>query len=96
MAKVKIVLEKLRKKKWEIIDWTMFFIFLFSSYFFFIGTWEDYAARKSSFTIEEHQIKGQPSIVVTFSNQDGSIWDRSMFELGSEVNITYYIMDSTR
>ena len=93
---MKIFLEKLRKKKWEIIDWTVFFICLFSSYNFFIGTWEDYSSRKSSFAIEEHQIKGQPSIVVTFSNQDGSIWDRSMFELGSEVNITYYIMDSTR
>ena len=96
MAKLKIFLDKLKKNKWEIIDWTMFFICLSCSYYFFIGTWEDYVTKKSSFTIEEHQIKSQPSVVITFSNQDGSIWDRSMFELGSEVNITYYIMDSTR
>ena len=96
MAKLKIVLDKLRKNKWEILDWTMFFICLFSSYYFFIGTWEDFVARKSSFTIEEQQIKGQPTVSITFSNQDGSIWDRSMFELGSGVNITYHIMDSKR
>ena len=96
MTKLKIIIDKLRKNKWEIINWTMFFICLFCSYYFFIGTWEDYAAKKSSFTIEEHLIRGQPTVTLTFSNKDGSVWDRSMFELGSEINITYYVMDSTR
>ena len=96
MAKLKMFSDKVKKNKWEIIDWTTFFFLFFCSYYFFIGTWEDYVDKKSSFTFEEQQIKGQPSVTITFSNQDGSIWDRSMFNLGSEVNITYYITDSTR
>ena len=91
MTKLKNFFEKLKIHKWKIIDLTMHFIFLSCSYYFFIGTWDDYVAKKSSFTIEEQQIKSQPTLVVTFANQDGSIWERSMFELGSEVNITYYI-----
>ena len=42
---------------------------------------------------EEKPLRGHPTITVCFDDQVGDVWSRKMFDLGSEMNITYEVLD---
>ena len=57
------------------------------------GILGNYAKRKSSMSWEEKPIRGHPTLTVCFDDQVGNVWSRNMFDLGSEMNITYEVLD---
>ena len=66
---------------------------LISSYFFIISAWNSYTSKQSSFSHEERAIDQHPAITICFDEQSGKVWNRSMFDLGSEITFSYFDKD---
>ena len=78
------------KKVWDVVDRLLPIVLIFPSYFFIQGVWQDYVTEKSNMSYEELPIEEQPTITLCFDEQRGEAWNRKMFHLNTDINITYY------
>ena len=78
------------KKVWYVVDRLLPIVLIFPSYFFIQGVWQDYVTKKSNMSYEELPIEEQPTITLCFDEQRGEAWNRKMFHLNTDINITYY------
>ena len=82
--------EALKKYIWEFIDWMMFFVFIILTYVFVIDVWQDYANGRSAMSHETRPIPKQPTVSLCFGHPLRDLWHRPMYNLHSDINITYY------
>ena len=78
------------KKVWDVVDRLLPIVLIFPSYFFIQGVWQDYVTKKSNMSYDEIAIEEQPTITLCFDEQKGEVWNRKIFDLGTDINITYY------
>ena len=79
-----------KKYIWDFIDWMMFFVFIFLTFVFVIEVWQDYANGRSAMSHEARPIPQQPTVALCFGHPLGNLWNRPMYNLHSDINITYY------
>ena len=81
---------------WNIIDYSIVIILIIAAYYFTQDVLNDYKNKRSSMSFEKRAIQEQPSISISFDGDPGkTIWNRKMYKLGTEINITYYKALST-
>ena len=89
---------QLNKKKivdiaWKAIDRICFIILLILALMSVEDTLRNYVAKKSNRSVDRIPISEQPTVSICFDDHEKKIWNRKMFLLGTEVNITYFIYD---
>ena len=88
---------KLSKKQivdiaWKVAYRTCFAILLILALVSVQDTLENYVAKKSNRSVDKIPISEQPAVSICFDDdKDKNVWDRKMYALGTEVNITYHI-----
>ena len=80
-----------RDKALKIAFWFLFVVLICLSYFFIEGVWSDYINKRSNFSTDEIPIDKHPSVTMCFNGQNGKVWNRKIYELGTEMNITYFV-----
>ena len=53
-----------------------------------------YTSKKSAMSNMEQPISEHPTVTICFGDRSGSLWNREMYELETEVNITYYVNET--
>ena len=84
----------LKKYIWEFIDWMMFFVFTILTYVFVIDIWQDYANDRSAMSHDTRPIPELPTVALCFGHPLGDLWNRPMYNLHSDINITYHKIKS--
>ena len=89
---------QLSKKKivdfaWKAIDRICLVILLILALMSVEDTLRNYVTKKSNRSVNRIPISEQPTVSICFDDDEKNIWNRKMFSLGTEVNITYYIYD---
>ena len=89
---------QLNKKKivdiaWKAIDRICFVILLILALMSVEDTLRNYVTKKSNRSVDRIPIFEQPTVSICFDDNEKNVWNRKMYSLGTEVNITYYIYD---
>ena len=80
-----------RDKVLKIAFWFLFAVLICLSYFFIEGVWSDYINKRSNFSTDEKPIDKHPTVTICFDGENEKFWNRRMFELGTQMNITYFV-----
>ena len=90
--------EKAKRNRMRLIkatlNWMLFLFLTILAIALSLGTLETYFRKRTSMSSENIPITEHPSITICFGDQTVSPWDRKMYRLGEDFNITYYINET--
>ena len=76
------------------LNWMLFLFLTILAIALSLDTLGTYFLKRTSMSSENVPIAEHPSITLCFGDQTVSPWDRKMYRLGTDFNITYYINET--
>ena len=76
------------------LNWMLFLFLTILAFALSLDTLGTYFLKRTSMSSENVPIAEHPSISICFGDQTVSPWDRKMYRLGTDFNITYYINET--
>ena len=88
---------KMERKKQlvkKVLYWILFLLLAMFAIMLSLDTFKSYTSKKTNMSFETIPIAEHPTITICFGKETGSHWDRRMYSLGNEFNITYYLNET--